>query len=117
VGRLDIFSETLMLARHLGQIMTTEFSPACRSLDSPGARIASLQLEQCTKVPFIATAIMSRCPHRGHWWTFSIVWMAVGTLDGHAPASLVDNEVIPACFTFEEDIGHLFTPKGGAVSV
>jgi hypothetical protein len=37
--------------------------------------------------------------------------MAVGTLDGHAPSSLIDHEVITAGLTFEEDIGHLLTPK------
>jgi hypothetical protein len=43
--------------------------------------------------------------------------MAMGTLDGHASSSLIDNEVITASLTFEEDIGHLLTPKGGTVSV
>jgi hypothetical protein len=35
--------------------------------------------------------------------------MAVGTLDGQASPSLIDNEVIAAGRTFEEDIGHLLT--------
>jgi hypothetical protein len=36
--------------------------------------------------------------------------MAVGTLDGHASSSLIDNEVIAAGLTFEEDIGHQLIP-------
>jgi hypothetical protein len=43
--------------------------------------------------------------------------MAVRTLDGHAPSSLIDDEVIAAGLTFEEDIGHRLTLKGGTVSV
>jgi hypothetical protein len=43
--------------------------------------------------------------------------MAVGTIDGHASSSLIDNEVITAGLTFEEDIGHLLTPRGDTVSI
>jgi hypothetical protein len=38
--------------------------------------------------------------------------MAMGTLDGHASSSLIDNEVIAASLTFEEDIGNLLIPGG-----
>jgi hypothetical protein len=43
--------------------------------------------------------------------------MAVGTLDGQASSSLIDNEVITACLTFEEDIGHLLTSRGDIASI
>jgi hypothetical protein len=43
--------------------------------------------------------------------------MAMGTLDGHAPSSLIDDEVITAGLTFEEDIGHLLIPGGATDSI
>ena len=44
-------------------------------------------------------------------WRYGNRSIAVGTVDGHAPSNLIDNEVITASRTFEEDIGHLLTPK------
>jgi hypothetical protein len=37
--------------------------------------------------------------------------IAAGTLDGHASSRLIDNEVFAACFTFEEDVGHLLASE------
>jgi hypothetical protein len=55
--------------------------------------------------PLTTTRTLLNIQHRGDGdWS-----MAVGTLDAHASSSLIDNEVITADRTFEEDIGHLLT--------
>jgi hypothetical protein len=43
--------------------------------------------------------------------------MAVGALDGYASSSLIDNEVITAGLTFEEDIRHLLISGGATASI
>jgi hypothetical protein len=43
--------------------------------------------------------------------------LAVGTLDVHTSSILIDNEVITARLTFEEDIGHLLTSRGNIASI
>jgi hypothetical protein len=52
--------------------------------------------------PLPTTGALLDIQHRGD----GDASIAVGAVDDHTPLSLIGNEVLAACLTFEEDIGH-----------
>jgi hypothetical protein len=51
----------------------------------------------------LTTRTLVNNQHRGD----SNDYMAVRTLDAHAPSSLIDNQMIPACLTLENNVWHI----------